>query len=197
MQHKKELLNQSQIADRLGVNRSTISRYIREHSVAPQQIKGRQKFYDATILQQYKKEIKKNSISSDRDLLKQIAQQQEEIENLKRQIKEKDEIIINNDESLFKLSLNNDFLKDLVKQQREEIAELRNQVKEKDEIVKSNNKDLVEISKQLTKLTSQAQQLNLLDKPKKIEDSEENVVVKNETETTTATRKKHWWSIFR
>lgn len=162
MQHDKNLLNQSEIANKLGVNRSTISRFIKENGVAPQQIKGRQKFYDATIVQQFKqvnkkkKEVKKSGNSSNDELLNQV-----------------------------------------IAQQREEIAELKNQVKEKDEIIKSNNEDLVEISKQLAKLTSQAQQLNLLDKPKQIKNSEENVVAKNETETTTATKKKHWWSIFR
>lgn len=162
MQHKRKLLNQSQIADKLGVNRSTVSRFIKDNGIAPQQIKGRQKFYNATIVQQFK----------------QVNKNKKEVRNS-----------TNNS--------NSELLKQVIAQQTEQIVELRNQVKEKDEIIKSNNKDLVEISKQLAKLTSQAQQLNLLDKPKQIKDSEENVVAKKETETTTATKKKHWWSIFR
>lgn len=154
MQHDKKLLNQTEIADKLGVNRSTVSRYIKEHSVAPKQLKGRQKLYDATILQRYKKDTQS-----------------------KKEIK--------------KVSTTN-FLKRLVERQREEIKDLKQQVREKDEVIKSNNADLVELSKQLVKLTSQAQQLNLLDKPK--QDTKEDIVAKNKSVTTSATKKKHWWN---
>lgn len=95
MKQSKKLLNQTEIADKLGISKSTVSRWISTHNVAEQVVKN-QKLYDAAIVQQIKKSRKKSvnesakGFSSIELLQEMIKQQQDEITLLKSQLEVKD-----------------------------------------------------------------------------------------------------------
>lgn len=93
---QQKLLNQNEIARQLGISRGTLSKWLKKSAVSPKQLKGQQKLYDETVIEQYKKdknikkEEKKSDLSPTALLLNQIEQQKKEIEYLKLQLDKKD-----------------------------------------------------------------------------------------------------------
>lgn len=177
---QQKLLNQNEIARKLGISRGTLSKWLKKNTVSPKQIKGQQKLYEETVIEQYKKdktgekEEKKSDLSPTALLLNQLEQQQKEMDYLKSQLEKKDV----------------------------ELARKEEQIKEKDGII-------ADFGKQFGKLADQAQSLNLLDKPKQehsvsstvLETGEEETVKGAEKSNETALKEKrseHWWQkIFR
>lgn len=135
----KQLYSQNQIADILGISRGTLSKWLKSNTVSPKQLKGQRKYYDETVIEQYKKSKKVDNTRdkvSKNDLLFQntVSEKQEEIDELKQLLKKKEEQL---------------------------------QVKDK-QLMRQNN-ELVEFGKKFAQLADQAQQLNLVDKPLKQE----------------------------
>lgn len=102
MQQDKEQYSQTEIANILGISKSTVSRWVSRNNVACNRIDGK-KMYDATVLQQIKqsrtiannshnsKDSRKKKSTSVVDVLQsQVLQQQDEIELLKHQLEIKD-----------------------------------------------------------------------------------------------------------
>lgn len=180
---QQKLLNQNEIARKLGISRGTLSKWLKKNSVSPKQLKGQQKLYEETVIDQYKKdkagekEEKKSDLSPTSLLLNQIEQQKKEIEYLRSQLDKKDA----------------------------EIADKAEQIKE-------NTKTIADFGSKFAKLADQSQHLNFLDKPS-IEEDKKTVspavfeTVEKETGTSAEESKdldskerdcKHWWQkIFR
>ena len=166
---QQKLLNQNEIARQLGISRGTLSKWLKKNTVSPKQIKGQQKLYEETVIDQYKKdkagekEEKKSDLSPTSLLLNQIDQQEKQIEYLKSQIEKKDS----------------------------ELAVQREQLEE-------DRKTITDFGKQFAQLADQSQHLNLLDKPKP-EDHVSGGVFKTVSETDekeTVLKEedhKHWW----
>lgn len=133
---QQKLLNQNEIARQLGISRGTLSKWLKKKTVSPKQIKGQQKLYEETVIDQYKKdksgekEDKKSDLSPTSLLLNQIEQQKKEIDYLKNQIEKKDI-----------------------------------ELDRKDKRLEENEKTLADFGKQLGELRYQVQSLNL-PKPK-------------------------------
>lgn len=95
MKQSKKEYTQTEIADKLGVSKATISRYIRKLNVSGNN-KNNSKVYPETVLKQLKKEIKphknkeKAHISTINLLQEQISQLKDENKTLKEQLKIKD-----------------------------------------------------------------------------------------------------------
>lgn len=53
---QQKLLNQNEIARQLGISRGTLSKWLKKNTVSPKQIKGQQKLYGETVIDQYKKD---------------------------------------------------------------------------------------------------------------------------------------------
>lgn len=180
---QQKLLNQNEIARQLGISRGTLSKWLKKSAVSPKQLKGQQKLYDETVIEQYKKdkdikkEEKKSDLSPTTLLLNQIEQQEKQIEYLKNQIEKKDIALADRDKRL-----------------------------------KENEKIIADFGSKFAKLADQSQHLNFLDKPS-IEEDKKTVspavfeTVEKETGTSAEESKdldskerdcKHWWQkIFR
>lgn len=176
---QQKLLNQNEIARQLGISRGTLSKWLKKNAVSPKQLKGQQKLYEETVIEQYKKdkdgekEEKKSDLSPTILLLNQIEQQKKEIEYLKLQLNKKDA----------------------------EIADKTEQIKE-------NTKTIADFGKQFAQLADQSQHLNLLDKSKlknhafnsvssTVSETENKETVEGAEKSSETTLKeeniKHWW----
>lgn len=137
MKRQEQLYSQNKIADILGISKSTLSKWLKHNAVSPKRIKGQRKYYDETVIEQYRKSksigTKEKSCLLDSSVAFQIvSQKQQEIVELKQLLKDKEE-----------------------------------QLKEKDKQIMLQNNELVEFAKKFAQLADQAQQLNLVDKPLK------------------------------
>lgn len=173
---QQKLLNQNEIARQLGISRGTLSKWLKKSTVSPKQIKGQQKLYEETVIDQYKKdkagekEEKKSDLSPTTLLLNQIDQQEKQIEYLKSQIEKKDT----------------------------ELAVQRKQLEE-------DKKTITDFGKQLGELTYHAQSLSLPKCEhtvsdgvfKTVSETEDRKTVKGAEKSNESTLKeestKHWW----
>lgn len=96
-QDDKKLLSVTEIADRLGIDKSTVSRWLAAHNVAPEATNGRAKLYSATIATKIAKEkkgdksAKRETISPVMLLQEQVAQLRDENQFLRDHIKQLEE----------------------------------------------------------------------------------------------------------
>lgn len=176
---QQKLLNQNEIARQLGISRGTLSKWLKKNAVSPKQIKGQQKLYEETVIDQYKKdkvgekEEKKSDLSPTTLLLNQIEQQKQEIEYLRSQLDKKDA----------------------------EIADKTEQIKE-------NTKTIADFGKQFAKFTDRAQGIDLLEKSrlkhtvsdgvfKAVSETVDKETVEGADKNSETTLKektpKHWW----
>jgi transcriptional regulator with XRE-family HTH domain len=135
-------VTQAEIAKEIGVSEATVSRWISKKNIAPARTKGPSKFYSFTVLQDFKKEQEARAdkaqpeLSPTALLTQQIKMQQDLIADLKEQLKQE-------------------------KQARKEDAErFQQQLNAKDRQLDN----LTTLTTQVTKLTDQAQQLDLATK---------------------------------
>lgn len=135
-------VTQAEIAKEIGVSEATVSRWISQKNIAPARTKGPSKFYSFTVLQDFKKEQEARAdkaqpeLSPTALLTQQIKMQQDLIADLKEQLKQE-------------------------KQARKEDAErFQQQLNAKDRQLDN----LTTLTTQVTKLTDQAQQLDLATK---------------------------------
>lgn len=167
---QQKLLNQNEIARQLGISRGTLSKWLKKNTVSPKQIKGQQKLYEETVIDQYKrdkvgeKEEKKSDLSPTTLLLNQIEQQEKQIEYLKSQIEKKDIALADRDKRL-----------------------------------EENEKVIADFGKQLGELNYQVQSLNLPKLEHTVSDGVFKTVSETDEKETVeeASLKeedhKHWW----
>lgn len=162
---QQKLLNQNEIARQLGISRGTLSKWLKKRAVSPKQLKGQQKLYDETVIEQYKKdktgekEEKKSDLSPTTLLLNQIEQQEKQIEYLKSQIEKKDIALADRDKRL----------------------------EEKEKVI-------ADFGKQLGELKYQVQSLDLPKIEHTVSDGVFKTVSEtDEKETVSKEDHKHWW----
>lgn len=145
-------VTQAEIAKEIGVSEATVSRWISKKNIAPARTKGPSKFYSFTVLQDFKKEQEARAdkaqpeLSPTALLTQQLKMQQEIIANLREQLEQE-------------------------KQARDKDAErFQQQLTAKDRQLDN----LTTLTTQVTKLTDQAQQLDLATKKQLEEPTKEN-----------------------
>ena len=104
MKQRKQLYSQNQIASMLGIGRSTLSKWLKSNSVSPILINGQRKYYDETVIEQYKNSKKANSTITSEDFLFQdsVSKKQEEIDQLKKLLVEKEKQLQEKNKQLMK-----------------------------------------------------------------------------------------------
>ena len=79
-----KLYTMQEIADNIGVNKTTVYRYIKKNNIANAMIQGNANYYDATVMKRLKKHFgKENARHEERKKLNEQL-----IETLQQQIKE-------------------------------------------------------------------------------------------------------------
>lgn len=153
-------VTQAEIAKEIGVSEATVSRWISKKNIAPVRTKGPSKFYSFTVLQDFKKEQEARAdkaqpeLSPTALLTQQIKMQQDLIADLREQLAQEKQAR-KEDAQRFQKQL------DQEKQARKEDAQrFQKQLDVKDQQL--NN--LTTLTTQVTKLTDQAQQLDLATK---------------------------------
>lgn len=129
-QDGKELLSVTEIADKIGINKSTVSRWLTANNVAPEATDGRAKLYSATIATKIAKE-KKTDKSAKRETISPVMLLQEQVAQLKDE---------------------NQFLRDHIKQ-------LEEQLTIKDSQIESSNR-LADQAQKLTSQAQQLHYLD-------------------------------------
>lgn len=112
MKQGKELYSQTEIADKLGVSKGNLSKWIKKNSVSPTKIVGNKKLFDEAIFIKYKKTKKVSKkkevkgFSTVEFLKKELRRKQEEIEELKERNKELEEQLMNQSTEVIDLAHN-------------------------------------------------------------------------------------------
>ena len=81
MKQEEKLYSQTELADKIGVSKGTLSKWISKNDVSPETIKGNRKLYKETIIEKYKQDKKinntekKKSFSTVEYLLKSLENQ--------------------------------------------------------------------------------------------------------------------------
>lgn len=110
MKQELKLLSQREIAERLGVSKGTLSKWLSKNNVSEETKKGNKKLYQETIIQQYQNAHKSNNeatyngFSTIVFLQKELQRKQAEIDELKQDGKQKDATIADLANKLAKLA---------------------------------------------------------------------------------------------
>lgn len=174
----EKLINQTELARRLGISKSTLSKWINKYNVSPKQTNGKQKLYGETAvnmlkqLQTAKHEEKPATAEQVETLKKQLMETRNENEALKEQVKAKDQRL---------------------DQLTQQVTDQQEQLKKQSAALIDQTKTISDFGAKFAKLADQSQKLNLLDKPKE----QEKKPVETETpEQPTTPKKKPFWSKF-
>lgn len=110
MKQEIKLLSQREIAERIGISKSTLSKWLSKNNVSAETKKGNKKLYRETIIQQYRNAHKANDDTASSGfstidfLQKELQQKQQEINELKQDGKQKDATIADLASKLAKLA---------------------------------------------------------------------------------------------
>lgn len=110
MKQEINLLSQREIAERIGISKSTLSKWLSKNNVSAETKKGNKKLYRETIVQQYRNAHKANDDNASSGfstidfLQKELQQKQQEINELKQDGKQKDATIADLASKLAKLA---------------------------------------------------------------------------------------------
>lgn len=110
MKQEIKLLSQREIAERIGISKSTLSKWLSKNNVSAETKKGNKKLYRETIIQQYRNAHKANDDNASSGfstidfLQKELQQKQQEINELKQDGKQKDATIADLASKLAKLA---------------------------------------------------------------------------------------------
>ena len=110
MKQELKLLSQREIAERLGVSKGTLSKWLSKNNVSEETKKGNKKLYQETIIQQYQNAHKSNNEATSNGfstvdfLQKELQRKQAEIDELKQDGKQKDATIADLANKLAKLA---------------------------------------------------------------------------------------------
>ena len=180
-----ELLTKSKIADALGTNPMRVTRFIERNKINAVKKEGKRELFKLTDFNALKKELddpeakkeaQSHAFSKDEYILTLKKQLEDQQEQFNKMLQAKDETI----DSLKETIATSEYMKD--------------QLAVKDDQISS-----------LTKLTNNAQTLNLLDKPKKAQDTattgaetsnERSSSDKKKDDSQNESSKKHWWQRF-
>lgn len=169
-----DLLTKSKIADKLGTNPMRVTRFIKSHKINAVKKEGKRELYKLTQFNTLKNELTSSKFHEKVKISN--SSKDELILTLKRQLEtQKDqyeEVIASKDETIASL-------KGTIETSQKSYDDMKDQLAVKDDQITA-----------LTKLTTNAQTLNLVDKdPKRLSAAKETTKsndVKNE-------KKKHWW----
>lgn len=181
-----DLLTKSGIADALGTNPMRVTRFIDREKINAVKKEGKRELYKLTQFNALKNELSKpearknaqsHGFSKDELILTLKQQLEDQKQRYEQVIESKDETISS--------------LKETIATSKEAYDDMKDQLAVKDNQITS-----------LTKLTNNAQTLNLVDKdPKRLKAAQSDAETKVESEDLSdnvddslkETRKKHWW----
>ena len=184
-----ELLTKSKIADALGTNPMRVTRFIERNKINAVKKEGKRELFKLTDFNALKKELddpeakkeaQSHAFSKDEYILTLKKQLEDQQEQFNKMLQAKDETI--------------DSLKETIATSKHAYEDMKDQLAVKDDQISS-----------LTKLTNNAQTLNLLDKPKKSQDTattgaetskERSSSDKKKDDSQKESSKKHWWQRF-
>ena len=185
-----ELLTKSKIADALGTNPMRVTRFIERNKINAVKKEGKRELFKLTDFNALKKELddpeakkeaQSHAFSKDEYILTLKKQLEDQQEQFNKMLQAKDETI--------------DSLKETIATSKHAYEDMKDQLAVKDDQISS-----------LTKLTNNAQTLNLLDKPKKAQDTattgaetsneRSSSDKKKDDYSQNESSKKHWWQRF-
>ena len=112
MKQAKQLYSQTEIADKLGISKGNLSKWIKKNNVSPTRVVGNKKLFDETIFVKYKETRKQNKkkevkgFSTVEFLKEELIRKQKEIEELKRRNRELEEQLMNQSTEVIDLAHN-------------------------------------------------------------------------------------------
>ena len=182
----EELLTNSKIADALGTNPMRVTRFIERNKINAVKKEGKRELFKLTDFNALKKEL--DDPEAKKEAQSHAFSKDEYILTLKKQLEDQqkqfDEVLKSKDETI-------DSLKETIATSKHAYEDMKEQLAVKDDQISS-----------LTKLTTNAQTLNLLDKPKpnksndaetKPEQSSSDNEVANQPNSETEKPHKNWW----
>lgn len=182
----KELLTKSGIADALGTNPMRVTRFVERNKINAVKKEGKRELYKLTQFNALKDEL--NAPESNKDTQSHGFSKDDYILTLKQQLKEQqqqyEQVIESKDETISSL-------KETIATSQKSYDDMKDQLAVKDNQITA-----------LTKLTNNAQTLNLVDKdPKRIQAAHGDAETKPERSSSdkkkddskTESSKNHWW----
>ena len=181
----KELLTKSGIADALGTNPMRVTRFVERNKINAVKKEGKRELYKLTQFNALKDDL--NAPESNKDTQSHGFSKDDYILTLKQQLKEQqqqyEQVIKSKDETISSL-------KETIATSQKSYDDMKDQLAVKDNQITA-----------LTKLTNNAQTLNLVDKdPKRIQAAHGDAEIKPEqsssdekVDNSTNETKKHWW----
>ncbi|MBC9709788.1 MAG: hypothetical protein H9W80_11280 [Enterococcus sp.] len=182
----EDLLTKSRIAEALGTNPMRVTRFIDRNKINAVKKEGKRELYKLTDFNALKEEL--NSPEANKEAKSHGFSKDDYILTLKKQLEEQklqyEQVLKSKDETISSL-------KETIATSQKSYDDMKDQLAVKDEQIFS-----------LTKLTNNAQTLNLVDKdPKRIQAAHSDAETKPEQsssseETDDSTKKppkKHWW----
>ena len=182
----KELLTKSGIADALGTNPMRVTRFVERNKINAVKKEGKRELYKLTQFNALKDEL--NAPESNKDTQSHGFSKDDYILTLKQQLKEQqqqyEQVIESKDETISSL-------KETIVTSQKSYDDMKDQLAVKDNQITA-----------LTKLTNNAQTLNLVDKdPKRIQAAHGDAETKPERSSSdkkkddskTESSKNHWW----
>ena len=182
----KELLTKSGIADALGTNPMRVTRFVERNKINAVKKEGKRELFKLTQFNALKEEL--NAPESKKDAQSHGFSKDDYILTLKQQLKEQkqqyEQVIESKDETIYSL-------KETIETSQQAYNDMKDQLAVKDSQITD-----------LTKLTNNAQTLNLVDKdPKRIQAAHNDAETKPEQssadekadDSTKESPKKHWW----
>ena len=186
----EELLSKSKIADTLGTNPMRVTRFIERNKINTVKKEGKRELFKLTDFNALKKEL--NEPEAKKEAQSHAFSKDDYILTLKKQLEDQqkqfDEVLKSKDETI-------DSLKETIETSKHAYEDMKDQLTVKDNQITA-----------LTKLTNNAQTLNLVDKdPKRLQSAQGNAETKtersssgkesNEKEKVSKFEKSHknWW----
>lgn len=165
-----ELLTKSKIADALGTNPMRVTRFIERNKINAIKKEGKRELFKLTDFNALKKELETPEVK--REAQKHSFSKDDYILTLKKQLEEQkqqfDEVLKSKEETI-------DSLKETIKTSQRAYEDMKDQLVVKDNQITS-----------LTKLTNNAQTLNLVDKdPKRLQSAQSSAEMDNKTSSST------------
>ena len=181
-----ELLTKSKIADALGTNPMRVTRFIERNKINAVKKEGKRELFKLTDFNALKKEL--SEPETKKEAQSHAFSKDDYILTLKKQLEDQqkqfDEVLKSKEETI-------DSLKETIATYKHAYEDMKDQLAVKDNQISS-----------LTKLTNNAQTLNLVDKdPKRLQSAQGNAETSNEKSSsdkkvdspTERPTKKHWW----
>ena len=183
----EELLTKSKIADALGTNPMRVTRFIERNKINTVKKEGKRELFKLTDFNALKKEL--SEPETKKEAQSHAFSKDDYILTLKKQLEDQqkqfDEVLKSKDETI-------DSLKETIATSKHAYEDMKDQLAVKDNQITA-----------LTKLTNNAQTLNLVDKdPKRLQTAQGNAEIKPEQpkeykkkdDSSNESSKKHWWN---